>query len=108
MDPGPVDPRDLDPLGYNLGASLEAAERLAGVRCDTCPLADVEHPEPMLLELAVAIAAVDEKAFGSVPEAIGRELTAVEHRALTEMLLARRARRLWDAENPPKPEKDPS
>lgn len=59
----------------------------------------------MLLELAVALASVDEKAFASVPQALGRELAAVEHQALTEMLLARRARRQWEHDNPPK--KDP-
>jgi hypothetical protein len=104
--PGPLDPADLDPLGYNLRASLDTARRLAGVRTDTCPLAEVEDAPPMLTELAIALASVDEKAFSSVPEALDRPLTAVEHHALTEMLLARRARRQWEHENPPK--KDPA
>lgn len=72
------------------------------MRTETCPLAEVEDAPPLLVELAVALASVDEKAFSSVPEALGRPLTAVEHQALTEMLLARRARRQWELDNPPK------
>jgi len=103
-DPAPLDPRDLDPLGYDLAGALDTSAQVLGMRdCATCPLAAVERPSPMLAELATALMAVEEHAYTSVAEALDRPLTAVEHQALDVMLLARRERRAWEIEHPEKP-----
>lgn len=97
-----------DDPGTGLSEALEEAARVLGYAPGTCPRACLERPPSLLLEISRALA-VSEEAHGvTLAEALGRELTEADHRALAALVLARRERRVWEIEHPKKEDpKDP-